>query len=377
VKKKRKVFGFLLLLAFLIGIAGVIFLMSVVNSVSKVAGGAGQELALTDNLRYSLRLNKNLDGLTKATYFADLNEKKFTIEQTNRAFDVCQNLETESFVSSASTFCDFLIYKGFDRSLSPGTYTINNGLNLMEIASFIADGSNRDIQFTIFEGWRLEEIAEMLDQYSFQFSGQQFLAFALLPSEQIQTVLSLPEGRSLEGFISPGLYSLKPTTTLEEFVTESVSRFVNTLAELKSGQNTQPISLTDYQVLTLASIIQRETLAEEEMPLIASVLYNRLAIGMKLETDPTVQYGIGYVPGQETWWKTALTFDDLSTISEYNTYQVYGLPPGPICSPGKEAIQAAFAPAETGYFFFRAKCDGSLTHNFATTYEEHLANGCE
>ena len=376
-KKKRKVFGFLLLLAFLIGIAGVIFLMSVVNSVSKVAGRAGEKLALTDTLRYSLRLYRNLDDLSKDTYFSDLNEKKFTIEQSNSAFDVCQKLEAEALVSSASSMCDFLIYKGFDRSLSPGTYTISNGLNLMEIASFIADGSNRDKQFTIFEGWRLEEIAEMLDQYSFQFSGQEFLAFAYSPNEEIQTQLALPQGRSLEGFISPGFYSLKPTTTLNEFITESVNRFVNTLVELKPGQNSQSISLTNYEVLTLASIIQRETLAEEEMSLIASVLYNRLAAGMKLETDPTVQYGIGYVPGQETWWKTALTFDDLSTISEYNTYQVYGLPPGPICSPGKEAIQAAFNPAESGYFFFRAKCDGSLTHNFAVTYEEHLANGCE
>ena len=376
-KKKRKVFGFLLLLAFLIGIAGVIFLMSVVNSVSKVAGRAGEKLALTDTLRFSLRLYRNLDDLSKDTYFSDLNEKKFTIEQSNSAFDVCQKLEAEALVSSASSMCDFLIYKGFDRSLSPGTYTISNGLNLMEIASFIADGSNRDKQFTIFEGWRLEEIAEMLDQYSFQFSGQEFLAFAYSPNEEIQTQLALPQGRSLEGFISPGFYSLKPTTTLNEFITESVNRFVNTLVELKPGQNSQSISLTNYEVLTLASIIQRETLAEEEMSLIASVLYNRLAAGMKLETDPTVQYGIGYVPAQETWWKTPLTFDDLSTISEYNTYQVYGLPPGPICSPGKEAFKAAFVPAETGYFFFRAKCDGSLTHNFATTYEEHLENGCE
>ena len=177
-KKKRKVFGFLLLLAFLIGIAGVIFLMSVVNSVSKVAGRAGEKLALTDTLRYSLRLYRNLDDLSKDTYFSDLNEKKFTIEQSNSAFDVCQKLEAEALVSSASSMCDFLIYKGFDRSLSPGTYTISNGLNLMEIASFIADGSNRDKQFTIFEGWRLEEIAAIIDQLGFLFTGEEFLQIA-------------------------------------------------------------------------------------------------------------------------------------------------------------------------------------------------------
>jgi UPF0755 protein len=129
--------------------------------------------------------------------------------------------------------------------------------------------------------------------------------------------------------------------------------------------------------MILASIIQRETLDEAEMPLIASVFYNRLAIGMKLETDPTVQYGIGFDAASQSWWKTPLTFADLEAYSDYNTYQNQGLPPGPICNPGKAAISAATHPDQSDYFFFRAKCDGSLTHNFAKTYDEHLANGCD
>ena len=115
----------------------------------------------------------------------------------------------------------------------------------------------------------------------------------------------------------------------------------------------------------------------DEMPMIASVFYNRLEIGMKLETDPTVQYGIGFDADSLSWWKAPLTYADLTTYSEYNTYQIYGLPPGPICNPGKEAINAALYPAQSEFFFFRAKCDGSLTHNFAVTYDEHLANGCD
>lgn len=127
----------------------------------------------------------------------------------------------------------------------------------------------------------------------------------------------------------------------------------------------------------MASIIQRETLAAEEMPLIASVFYNRLEIGMRLETDPTVQYALGYDAAKATWWQSPLTYADLEVNSPYNTYRNPGLPPGPISNPGKAALNAAVAPAESDYLFFRAKCDGSLTHNFSKTYDEHLNFGCD
>ncbi len=113
------------------------------------------------------------------------------------------------------------------------------------------------------------------------------------------------------------------------------------------------------------------------MATIASVFYNRLAIGMRLETDPTVQYALGYDAQKNTWWKSPLTFTDLEANSPYNTYRNPGLPPGPISNPSLNAIKAAVAPAETDYLFFRAKCDGSLTHNFSKTYEEHLNFGCD
>lgn len=376
-KIKRKAFGFLFLLFCLAAIAVVAFMMVVVDSVTKVTGKAGEQLSFIDTLQYSLRLYSNLDQLKTTTSFSSLKERKFTIEETNNAADVCEKLENEQFVTSSSLTCDYLIYKGFDRTLSPGTYTIDNGLNVLEISDFIADSSNRDIQFTIFEGWRLEEIANMLDQISLSFSGEEFLNFAFNPPENIQNNLLLLAGQSLEGHFFPGNYSLRPKTTLEEFAAESFARFSEAITDSKSSQEEQSSAYSDYEILTIASIIQRETLAVEEMPLIASVIYNRLAIGMKLETDPTVQYGIAYVPEQQTWWKSPLNLEDLSTNSAYNTYQVYGLPPGPICSPGKDALQAAFTPAESSYFFFRAKCDGSLTHNFAETFEEHLLNGCD
>ena len=112
------------------------------------------------------------------------------------------------------------------------------------------------------------------------------------------------------------------------------------------------------------------------MPLIASVFYNRLNGGMRLASDPTVQYAIGHVDQQQGWWKNPLSLEDLEMISPYNTYQMDGLPPGPICAPGLSALRAVAYPAETPYFYFRAACDNSGKHRFAQTFEEHQQNAC-
>jgi UPF0755 protein len=128
--------------------------------------------------------------------------------------------------------------------------------------------------------------------------------------------------------------------------------------------------------VTLASIIQRETLVEEEMPLMASVLYNRLAQGMRLQVDPTVQYAVGFQAGRGGWWVNPLLDADLALDSPFNTYLYYGLPPGPICSPSPAALEAVAYPLVSSYLYYRAACDGSGRHNFAETYLQHLSNAC-
>jgi UPF0755 protein len=131
------------------------------------------------------------------------------------------------------------------------------------------------------------------------------------------------------------------------------------------------------EAVTLASIVEKEAIIDDEKPMIASVFYNRLAIGMRLETDPTVQYGLGYNPSTQSWWKSPLTISDLAVNSAYNTYLITGLPPTPICNPDLGSLRAVAFPAETPYFYFRAACDGSGRHNFAITFEEHDNNQCE
>jgi UPF0755 protein len=304
-------------------------------------------------------------------------EEKVTVEPDHSIQQLCANLEQRNLVSSANLTCTYLIYSRKDRIIQPGNYTIPLGLNAKNIADLISDVTQRDKQFIIYAGWRLEEIAAMIDGLGLSFSAADFLTLATAPPESYREQLQIPPWMTLEGYFFPGIYSMKPDISLQDFVAEMLARFKTTVFTEEFEKELQNSGLTLHQAITMASIIQRETLAEEEMPTIASVFYNRLEIGMQLETDPTVQYTLGYDAQKNTWWKSPLTFTDLEVNSPYNTYRNPGLPPGPISNPSLAALKAAVAPAVTDYLFFRAKCDGSLTHNFSKTYEEHLNFGCD
>jgi UPF0755 protein len=145
-------------------------------------------------------------------------------------------------------------------------------------------------------------------------------------------------------------------------------------ADLRDGFARQGLDV--YQAVTLASIVQREAVVPEERAQIASVFYNRLRSNMKLDSDPTVQYAVGFDLAQASWWTNPLSAAHLQIDSPYNTYLYTGLPPGPISNPSLSALQAVAFPAETPYYYFRARCDDSGLHDFSVTFEEHLQNGC-
>ncbi|MDO8972110.1 MAG: endolytic transglycosylase MltG, partial [Saprospiraceae bacterium] len=165
------------------------------------------------------------------------------------------------------------------------------------------------------------------------------------------------------------------TATITEILTAFTLQFDQQVSEeLRQGFQRQGLDL--YQAVTLASIVQREAMVADEQPMIASVFYNRLRKPMKLDSDPTVQYAVGYNTPQKTWWTNPLSSKDLKVDSPYNTYTRIGLPPGPIASPGLSALRAVAYPAQSPYFYFQAKCDKSGMHAFAVTYAEHLNNIC-
>jgi UPF0755 protein len=173
----------------------------------------------------------------------------------------------------------------------------------------------------------------------------------------------------------PGSYRLPRQSTAGEVITTLLEAFQTQLTpDILAGFERQGLDI--YKAVILASIVERETVIDDEMPLIASVFLNRLAEGMPLEADSTVQYALGYQEETGTWWKVPLSLDDLQIDSPYNTYLYGGLPPEPIANPGLLALKAVAFPAQTGYYYFRAACDDSGEHRFAETFEEHLQNAC-
>jgi UPF0755 protein len=173
----------------------------------------------------------------------------------------------------------------------------------------------------------------------------------------------------------PGSYEVKRGISARDMVMLFLARFNESVSQdLRDGFASQGIGLREAVIL--ASIIQREAMVDDEQPVMASVFTNRLAAGMRLESDPTVQYALGYQFLEKEWWKNPLTSEDLGVNSRYNTYMYAGLPPGPISNPSVSALQAVANPAQTGYYYFRARCDGSGRHFFAVTYDEHLNNAC-
>lgn len=324
-------------------------------------------------LRYAVQLSFAHDELNTPRTGQDVTSF-WTVELEQSVTSVCSMLQGSGHIPSGPALCAYLIYTGKDRTIVAGDYLLPATATPRELGDFIANPANRVLRVNLYPGMRLEEIADLLGEFFFSFSHEDFLAYVQKPPQALSTQLGLPEGQGLEGFFVPKTYRLPPQISLEDCVKQMLIISDPGFALTTEGD---AAGLSLYQILTVASIIQRETTNAEEMPTIASVLYNRLSQNWLLQMDPTVQYALGYNKALQSWWPAPLSYDDLAVDSSYNTYLYKGLPPGPICSPGRQALEGAMHPQTTPYMFYRAKCDGSIAHNFSETYEEHLAKGCE
>lgn len=335
---------------------------------------ASSSLSIIQKLSYPLELYQAKDLLTgPMTISAE--ETKFEIEEGQSVAMISLRLEDKGLIPSAELFRTFLIYFGMDRNVQTGIFSLSGAMSPAEIAEAITDPLAKDIAFVILPGWRIEEIAQSLDKSGFAFDGQAFKKLAYSPSTELASIINMQPNQSLEGYLFPGNYTFSRDISLEVFIQSITEEFSNEMSvSLQEAISNKGLSM--HEAVTLASIIEREAVIDEEKPLIASVFYNRLSLDMRLETDPTVQYALGYNTSLDTWWKVPLSYSDLEVVSEYNTYLNYGLPPGPICNPDLLSISAVAYPADTPYYYFRATCDGSNKHNFAITYEEHLSNAC-
>jgi UPF0755 protein len=334
-------------------------------------GAPGPSLNAWQRFSYALDLIWNAGDLTQPRDPGGT-EQVFVIQPDESVVSISDRLEQAGLIRSAQTFRTYLVWTGLDTIIRSGTYHLNPAQTGREIADMLKSTTLTEVTLTVLPGWRMEEIAASIPTSGLDFTPEAFLEAASAP---INAPGYLPAGATAEGFLSPGGYTLPRTTSAEQLVFLLLQNFSSKLTpDLQSGFTNH--NLTVYQAVTMASIIQREAVVADEMPMIASVFYNRLEIGMPLQTDPTVQYALGYNAAQGTWWTNPLSAQDLQFDSPYNTYVYPGLPPGPISNPGLAALQAVASPAQSNYYYFQARCDGSGLHNFAETLEQHQQNNC-
>lgn len=361
----------LLILLLVIGLA--ILWLGVIKMAHDRFGPPTASLTHFQRWSYGLRLLVAQDDLLTPASFGE-GEKGFNIPAGASVTSVAMALESNGLITDWRAFRYYIIYKGFDTAIKAGDFYLSPSMTAIEIADAIQSAYSEVVSFYIYPGWRAEEIAAALPSSGIEVSVEEFLSVVENPSA-LDLPVFMAGFPSLEGFMFPGEYIIHRQISAQDLALTFVDRFTDSVdPDLQSRLQGNGLNL--YQSIILASIIQRETFEDNERALIASVFYNRLAAGMKLETDPTVQYSLGFSESWGGWWKTPLALEDLGVNSPYNTYKISGLPPSPISNPDLPSIQAVAAPEQSDFYFFRANCDASGSHVFSQTFEEHLSKAC-
>lgn len=308
--------------------------------------------------------------------------RQFVVQPGSTARAIAENLAGAGLIADARLFEAYVRANGLAPRLQAGTYQLSPSMTIPQIAQALQNARAPEIVVRVGEGWRLEQTADFLSQRT-ALDGAEYKRRGLtgdlsgLDAGRYPFLALRPAGASLEGFLYPDTYRLpaEDTTVLDLLARQLDSFGERVMPAWEAAQAAGATTLTLHQVLTVASIVEREAVVDDERPLIAGVYLNRVARGMKLQADPTVQYAMGYQPESKQWWKTPVHLEEYAAVeSPYNTYNVTGLPPGPICSPSLKSVQAVLAPAAHDYLYFVAEPGGTGRHVFAATYEEHLEN---
>jgi UPF0755 protein len=270
---------------------------------------------------------------------------------------ISEELEKSRIIGNATLFSLYARLENADEKVQAGTYRFTDGMPPVEILSKLVNGDVFEVRFVVPEGYSIYQIAELLDTRKI-FSKESFLRVCF--DHNLLKELQIP-AKSVEGFLSPRTYTIKPGTDAATLIKEMVDQFRITY-DLRYAKKAQSLGLPELEIITLASMIEKEAVVPAERPLIASVFLNRLKKGMPLQSDPTSVYGIRAFAGK-------ISKKDILRDTAYNTYHISGLPPGPIGNPGEKSIEAVLSPAQTRYLFFVARKDG--THQFSATLDEH------
>jgi UPF0755 protein len=288
-----------------------------------------------------------------------------TVPVSSTANQVGEILKQDGLVRSARYFSLYARYTGMDSRIKAGAYRMNDSFSTPELLRELVGGRLTEQSFTVPEGYTTAQIADLLAAKGLA-DKTEFLKAVSAAAFDYPFLENLPAGeKRLEGYLFPDTYQVASDSTPVSIVDMMLTRFESEMAELDYGVQAEKNGVTLQEAVIIASLIEREALVDEERPLIAGVIYNRLKIDMPLQLCASVQYALG-----ET--KPELSYQDLEIDSPYNTYIIYGLPPGPISMPGRKSLLAAVQPTATDYLYYVARPDG--THLFATTLEEHNAN---
>lgn len=281
----------------------------------------------------------------------DASQKLFVIQPGEGTRQIGTELKNAGLINDPWTFYLLIKLSGLDGKIQAGDYRLSSSEKPLDIAKLMTKGS-LDIWVTVPEGKRAAEIAEILKAKMPRYDstwGQQLV--------------------TEEGYLFPDTYLFPHDASINQIIAIMTNNFEQKYNQAIIGKT---VSLSKEQGVIIASILEREGSTPDNMKQIASVLENRLNIGMALQVDATVQYALGFQPDFSTWWKKELTTQDLRVNSPYNTYLTSGLPPTPISNPGLAALTAAFHPATTDYLYYISDRQGNL--HFAKTLEQQESN---
>ena len=313
---------------------------------------------------------------------AENQPRPFVVQPGQTARGIAENLAGAGLITDARLFEAYVRVNGLADKLQAGSFTLSPSMTIPAIADVLQRARAPEIAVRVGEGWRLEQIAAYLSRNT-PLDGAEYRRRAAagdlsgLDTGKYSFLDLRPAGASLEGFLYPDTYRLPAEgATVLDLLGRQLDAFEgNVMPAWRDAQAAGSTKLTLHQVLTLASIVEREAVVDDERPVIAGVYLNRLARGMKLQADPTVQYAMGYQPDTDRWWKSPVSLDEYAQVlSPYNTYLHTGLPPGPIANPRLGSIRAVLEPAKHEYLYFVAEPGGTGRHAFARTYEEHVKN---
>jgi UPF0755 protein len=290
-------------------------------------------------------------------------EKFVEIPSGTGAAEIRRRLVEAGVVSDQLAFRAALMWTGQSRALKAGEYRFDRPMSVVEVVEKLARGDVYGHPITFPEGLTIREMAAIVESNGFG-TADEFIKAA--SNGSLVSDLD-PAAEDLEGYLFPETYTLPRGTPVTRLVSMMVERFRTTYISLEA-KHTGQVDLSTRQIVTLASLVEKETGKAEERPLVAAVYTNRLNKKMAMQADPTVVYALvkaGSYDGN-------IRKRDLGIDSPYNTYRYPGLPPGPIASPGRASLEAALTPADVEYLYFVSRNDGS--HAFAETLQQHNAN---